>query len=263
MQTVILCGGMGTRLREETEFRPKPMVEIGGRPILWHIMKYYAHFGFKEFILALGYRGDVIRDYFINYKLRRHDFTIELETGRIDIHRRSDGEDWRVTLVETGDAAMTGARLKRIEPFLRGDRFFLTYGDGLSTIPIDRLLAFHRSHGGIGTVSGVLAPSRFGELAVEGRRVVRFSEKPRIPSRYVCGGFYVFERRFLREVSADDSCILERDPLERMAASRELFVYLHDGFWHSMDTYRDYLFLNEMWQRHERPWALWEGEEDG
>jgi len=258
MQTVILCGGLGTRLRAETEFRPKPMVEIGGKPILWHIMKGYAHYGYREFVLALGYRGDDIRDYFLNYKLRSHDFSIELSSGSVEIHDQEGAEDWRITLVETGAESMTGARLARLERYLTGDDFMLTYGDGLSTIPIPELVQFHRDHGKLGTVSGVLATSRFGELTHRGSSVVRFSEKPQETTRYVCGGFFVFKRRFLDYLSQENSCVLEQEPLERLTADNQLQVYLHDGFWASMDTYRDYLHLNERWRDHNRPWAVWQ-----
>ncbi len=259
VQTVILCGGRGTRLREETEFRPKPMVEIAGRPILWHIMKYYAHFGYRDFILAVGYRGDMIRDYFLHYKVRNHDFTVDLETGDVEIHPRDEvSEHWRVTIVETGSEAMTGSRLKQVGRYIRSSDFMLTYGDGLSDIPIPELVAFHRSHGRTGTVSGVLAPSRFGELTLDGHRVVAFSEKPRETSRFVCGGFYVFKRDFLETLDEDPGCVLEKEPLERLATSGQLMVYLHKGYWQSMDTYRDYLQLNSAWKRGHRPWAVWE-----
>lgn len=258
MQTVILCGGRGTRLREETEFRPKPMVEIGGRPILWHIMKYYASFGFKDFILALGYRGDQIRDYFLHYKLRNRDFTIELNSGHIEVHAQSDLEDWRVTLVETGPETQTGGRLKQCARFLRDDDFFFTYGDGLSDIPLDQLLHFHRAHGRLATLSGVLAPSRFGELSLEGDRVRQFSEKPQESARFVSGGFFVFKRGMLDTLENSPDTVLERAPLEHLAQQDELRVFRHTGYWGSMDTYRDYLQLNEQWARGERPWARWE-----
>lgn len=259
MQTVILCGGRGTRLREETEFRPKPMVEIGGRPILWHIMKYYASFGFKDFILALGYRGDQIRDYFLHYKLRHRDFTIQLDTGHLEIHAQGAQEDWRVTLVETGLETQTGARLKQCGRYLQDRDFFCTYGDGLSDIPLDSLLRFHQSHGRQGTLSGVLAPSRFGELALDGDRIKQFAEKPQESTRFVSGGFFVFQRTLLDALDSSPDCILERGPLESLATRDQLRVYRHSGFWGSMDTYRDYLQLNEQWARGERPWARWEG----
>lgn len=257
LQTVILCGGRGTRLREETEFRPKPMVEIGGRPILWHIMKYYASFGHKHFILALGYKGDIIRDYFLNYKLRNHDFTVDLGSGGLEIHSQGEREDWKVTLVETGDLTMTGARLKRCERYLTGDHFLCTYGDGLSNIPLDTLIQFHYEHGCLGTLSGVLAPSRFGELTLEGDTALSFSEKPVELARLVSGGFFVFRRGMLQYLDDDPTCTLERTPLERLAQESQLKVFRHDGFWASMDTYRDYLHLNEQWDRGDRPWARW------
>jgi len=258
MKVLILCGGKGTRIKEETEYKPKPMVQIGGRPILWHIMKTYARHGFTEFVLALGFKGSVIKDYFLNYECYNSDFSITLGRDRdITLHGSSGEAGWRVTMVDTGEEAMTGARVKRCERYLDGDEFMMTYGDGLTDLPIDRLLAFHRSHGKIGTITGVNPPSRFGEMVVDGKTVTEFREKPITGGSRgdINGGFMAFRRGFLDYVSADGDCVLEREPLEKLAADRQLMVYHHDGFWHCMDTYRDYLFLNQMWQ--ENPlWAV-------
>lgn len=258
MQTLILCGGRGTRLREETEFRPKPMVEVGGRPILWHIMKYYASFGFKDFVLALGYKGEQIRDYFLHYAWRTRAVSVSLKTGTVDVHDPECLEDWTVTLVDTGQDTMTGARVLRCAPYLRGPRFFLTYGDGLSDVPLDALLAFHQAHGRIGTLCGMLEPSRFGELTLDEDRVLEFSEKPLVASRYISGGYFVFQRALLEFLEPSPSCTLERAPLERLASSDQLRAYRHNGFFASMDTWRDWQALNERWARGDRPWARWE-----
>lgn len=258
MQTLILCGGKGTRLREETEFRPKPMVEIGGRPILWHIMKYYASFGFKDFVLALGYKGEQIRDYFLHYAWRTHTVSVELKSGSVQVHDPGHLEDWKVTLVDTGQETMTGSRVRACAPFLRDEDFFLTYGDGLSTVPLDALLQFHRAHGRIGTLSGMLEPSRYGELTLNGTQVLQFSEKPLEASRYISGGFFVFQKRLLEWLEPGPGCTLERTPLEKLAQADQLQVFRHEGFFASMDTWRDWQALNQRWTRGDRPWARWE-----
>lgn len=255
---VILCGGMGTRLREETEYKPKPMVEIGGRPIVWHIMKHYAQSGYKRFILALGYKGQYIREYFLNYRLFNSDFTVHLgDHDAVKIHNARDVDDWQITLVETGQNAMTGARVKRCSPYLEADRFLLTYGDGVSNVDIQAEMEFHLKHGKIGTVTGVRPSSRFGELVSMDGRVVEFSEKPQIQEGLINGGFFIFEKRFLSYLSSGEGCVLEKDPLERLAKDSELMVYRHDGFWQCMDTYRDYQMLNGLWDRGEAAWKTW------
>jgi glucose-1-phosphate cytidylyltransferase len=249
---------MGTRLREETEYRPKPMVEIGGRPILWHIMKGYAHHGFKHFILCLGYKGDSIKQYFLNYQTLNSDFTIRLgEDQRPDLHRSGPAEDWTVTLVDTGQTTLTGARVKRIEPYVKSDTFMLTYGDGVADVDIRRLYEFHHSHGRIGTVTGVRPYSRFGELVVGDGQVQRFSEKPQVDEGIVNGGFFVFNRKFFDYLSPDESCVLEHSPLENLSRDGQLMVYQHTGFWQCMDTYRDFLALNEMWNKNPA-WKIWD-----
>jgi glucose-1-phosphate cytidylyltransferase len=254
---VILCGGKGTRLREETEYRPKPMVEIGGRPILWHIMKLYAAAGFTDFVICLGYRGEVVKEYFLNYEAMNTDFTLELgQAASIVYHDRHLERGWRVTLADTGLDVMTGARIKRVARHLQADSFMLTYGDGVADIDIGRLLAHHRESGAIGTVTGVRPTARFGELVTDGARVVEFSEKRQIHEGLINGGFFVFQRAFLDYLSDDPDCVLERAPLERLTERRELAVYRHGGFWQCMDTYRDYQYLNDLWDRGEAPWKL-------
>ncbi|HZL99550.1 MAG TPA: glucose-1-phosphate cytidylyltransferase [Planctomycetota bacterium] len=263
MKVVVLCGGLGTRLREETEYRPKPMVTIGEHPVLWHIMKLYSHHGFRDFVLCLGYKGEMIKEYFFNYEMLNNNFTIELGgprgAPRIEYHDRLPETGWRVTLADTGQTAMTGARLYRVARFLDGDRFMLTYGDGVSDLDLSRVLAYHRSHGRIGTVTGVHPPSRFGELIVDGSERVRaFSEKPQVTESYINGGFFVFERAFLDYLEDGDDCVLERTPLERLARDGELMTYIHDGFWACMDTYRDFKALNEIWSAGRAPWRVWD-----
>lgn len=258
MQVVILCGGQGTRLREETEFRPKPLVEIGGRPILWHIMKGYAHYGFTNFVLCLGYRGNMIKDYFLNYDTVATDFTISLGRQRqLTYHNQHGEQDYQVTLVDTGLESMTGARIKRVAPFLRDDVFAATYGDGVSDVNIAALLEFHRAHGRKATVTAVRPNSRYGVLALgsEGR-VVEFCEKPQSDG-WVNAGFFIFNREVLDYFSADPACTLEREPLERLAAEGELVAYRHQGFFFSMDTYREFVRLNELYRAGDAPWAVW------
>lgn len=256
VKVVILCGGAGTRLREQTEFMPKPLVKIGDKPILWHIMKIYAHYGFEDFVLCLGYRGEVIKQYFYEYKMLNCDFTINLGNGDIVIADPVH-EDWNITLAQTGVDAMTGSRVKKIEKYIDGSLFMLTYGDGLANMNIKELLEFHRSQGKIGTVTGVHPSSRFGELVIENERVVDFLEKPQVQNGLVNGGFFVFDRRFFGYLPDDDSCVLEKEPLERLAADGELCVYKHTGFWACMDTQRDFQLLNNIWNSEVPPWKVW------
>ena len=258
MQVFILCGGMGTRLREETDRKPKPMVEVGGRPLLWHLMKWYATQGHTDFVLCLGYRGESIKDYFLQYEAFHSDLTVELgRPGAVTYHRRHGETSWKVTLADTGLETMTGGRLARAARYLEGDTFMLTYGDGLSDVDLDALLRFHRSHGKAATVTGVRPQSRFGELIVEGSRVAEFSEKPLVGQGSINGGFFVFERRFLDYVSPDADCILERGPLESAARDGELMMYDHGGFWQCMDTYRDMQLLQRIWESGQVPWKTW------
>ncbi len=251
---VILAGGQGTRLREETAFRPKPMVEICVRPIHWHIMKTYDHYGYKRFILPVGYLGDIIKDYFLSYANRHADFTVHTLSGKL---RRLDRppESWEVTVVQTGMDTMTGGRVKRLAPLLRG-RFMVTYGDGVADVPIDRLIAFHEQHGRLATVTAVRPPSRFGALELDGDRVAQFSEKPQTDAGWINGGFFVFEQQVLDYLGGDET-VLEREPLEQLAAAGQLMAFRHDGFWEPMDTERDRTNLVSLWAGGRAPWKVW------
>lgn len=260
MKVVILCGGQGTRLREQTEVLPKPMVEIGGRPILWHIMKTYAHYGVNEFVLCLGYKGHIIKDYFANYELRTNDFTVEIgKKSSIEVHKQNGEAGWKVTLVDTGEGAMTGARVFRIRDYLKNEPFCLTYGDGLGSVDIAGLLQFHKEHGKMATVTGVRPPGRFGELEIEGERVVAFAEKPQVGESFINGGFFVLEPLFIdRYLSNDEDLTLEREPLQNVAADGELMVFPHTGFWQPMDTFREWKMLEDMWDNGKAEWKVWE-----
>jgi len=255
---VILAGGQGTRLREETEYRPKPMVNIGPWPILWHIMKSYSAYGHNNFVVCLGYKGEMIKDYFLNYRLMANDFTLSLDHRKVQIHNERLKESrWKITLADTGLKAMTGSRIKQIEPYVKGDLFLLTYGDGVANVNMKDLIKFHRSHGKIATVSGVMPPSRFGELIVKGDRVIEFGEKPQTHEGVINGGYFVLDRRVFDYLSTDDDCIFERKPLEKLAQQGQLMMYPHKGFWQCMDTLRDMQLLNELWERGEAPWKVW------
>jgi glucose-1-phosphate cytidylyltransferase len=261
MKTIILCGGQGTRLREETEYRPKPLVDVGGRPILWHIMKTYAHYGFRDFVLCLGYRGHMIKEYFLNYEAMNNDFTICLGTrNSISYHDAHEEQNFHVTLADTGLESMTGARVKRVERYIDDDLFMVTYGDGLSDLDLGQLVQFHRQHGRLATITTVRPISRFGilELSDEGQ-VKDFTEKPQI-NGWASAGFFVFNRRVLEYLSSDSGCMLEREPMEKLASDGELMAYRHDGFFYAMDTYREYLYLNDLWNRGQAPWAVWRNE---
>jgi len=259
-KVVILCGGKGTRIREETEFRPKPMVEIGHKPLLWHIMKIYGFYGFTDFILCLGYKGELIKEYFLNYELMNSDFTIELgqNHNNIRIHDSPARDQWRVTLADTGSAAMTGARLKKIEPYIDTDTFLMTYGDGVANIDLHKLCAFHRSHERTATITGVRPPSRFGELVIQGNEVTEFSEKPQIREGYINGGFFVLNRKVFDYLDDDENCIFEKEPLEKLASDNELRVFFHSDYWHCMDTLRDLEVLEKEWQQKNPSWKVWE-----
>ena len=258
MKVVILCGGMGTRLKEETEYKPKPMVKIGDKPILWHIMKLYAHYGIKDFVLSLGYKGEMIKEYFYNYEILSNDFTIELGNKRnIEIHSNNVEKDWRITLVDTGDKSLKGARLKRVEKYINDDEFMMTYGDGITDVDINSLLAFHRSHGKLATVTGINSASRFGELKIKGNQVGSFSEKPKNSGGLINGGFFVFNSGIFDYLSEDENCDLEIGPLEKIAAEGQLMVYKHRGFWVCMDTIRDMEYLNKLWVESKAEWKVW------
>jgi len=258
MKIVILCGGRGARLREETEFKPKPMVDIGGRPVLWHIMKIYAHYGFKDFVLCLGYKGEMIKEYFLNYEAMNNDFTIQLgNQHQIQFESRHLEDGWSVTLADTGDSAMTGARIKRIERYIDSEDFMVTYGDGVADIKIDELLRFHRKHKKVATLTGVRPLSRFGEILTDGDTVKEFREKPQSSTGYISGGFFVFNRQIFDCISDDDNCVLEKDALEQLALQKRLAIFPHTGFWQCIDTYRDYKYLQELWHNGDTPWMVW------
>lgn len=254
MKVILLAGGFGTRLSEYTDVIPKPMVPVGGKPILWHIMQTYAKFGHKDFYVALGYKAEVIKDYFLNYRALNADFTVDLATGNVSSHQ-VDAVDWKVTLVNTGMESMTGGRVKRMQSFIGNETCMLTYGDGVADIDLDRLLAFHRSHGKMVTVSAVRPAARFGELEMDGGRVTSFKEKPQLHEGWINGGYFVFEPAFF-DLIAGDSTLLEREPLERATLAGELMAYHHDGFWHCMDTKRDHDLLESIWSSGSAPWAV-------
>jgi glucose-1-phosphate cytidylyltransferase len=256
-KVVILCGGLGTRLREETEFRPKPMIEIGGRPILWHIMKLFAFHGMTDFVLCIGYRGQVIKDYFLNYEPWNSDFTVILgNQSPAKFHSSHLEVGWQITVVDTGPETGTGGRVKRVEPYLDGDPFVVTYGDGVADIDVSGLLAFHKEHGKIATVTTTRPHARFGVVDVDHDNVVRrFREKPQ-SEEWVNSGFFVFNREFLDLL--EPNSVLEREPLEMLARDGQLVAYQHRGFFRPMDTHREFLLLNELWANGHAPWAVWE-----
>ncbi len=256
MKTVILAGGLGTRLSEETQIKPKPMVEVGEMPILQHIMKIYAHAGYDEFMVALGYKGDVIKNYFSQFLMRNSDLVVDLKSGTNEILNKPT-EDFKVHLIDTGMNSMTGGRVYRLKEYLKNDQtFMLTYGDGVANIDIKTLVEFHKSHGKIGTVTAVRPPARFGALQFEGDQVVDFHEKPQVGEGWINGGFFVFEKEFLDYLHSEGD-ILEREPLEKLAKDGQLMAYKHGDFWHPMDTLRDKNFLNDLWTTGEAPWKLW------
>lgn len=258
MKTIILCGGKGMRLREETEYKPKPMVEIGGKPILWHIMKHYSHHGFNEFILALGYKGDIIRDYFLNYYKYNRDFTVDLSTGDVEILNSGTKDNWKVTLVETGDDSMTGYRVKLAGKYIHEDRFMLTYGDAVANVDLHELVRFHESVGTMGTVTGVYPASRFGDLETDGDKVNVFKQQliDTEEKEPINGGYFVFKKDFLDYIPNNPSVDLEKKPFENIVDQGQLSIYRHKGFWQCMDTYRDNLQLNKMWKEG-APWKIW------
>jgi glucose-1-phosphate cytidylyltransferase len=259
MKIVILCGGQGTRIRDVAADLPKPMISIGRYPILWHIMKGYAQWGHKDFVLCLGYQGVVIKDFFINYQVRTSDVTITLGSqAQVQCLNRHGEEDWRVTLAETGLNAMTGARVWRIRRYVESDEhFMLTYGDGVGNVDIQALLDFHKRHGKVLTLTGMRPPGRFGELELDGDRVIGFNEKPQATAGMISGGFFVCSRRLFEYMDDRESLMLETEPMQRLVREGELMVYRHDGFWHPMDTYRDYKLLNELWDSGNAPWKIW------
>jgi len=255
MKVVILAGGLGSRLAEETELKPKPMVEIGERPLLWHIMKIYAHYGFTEFFIALGYKGEMIKRYFLDYFSLNGNMTLQLSSGQVNKYTNRC-EDWTVHLMDTGIDTLTGGRLKRLEPYLRDDTFMLTYGDGVSNVDLHRLLQFHHEHNCIATVTAVRPPARFGEIIFENDLVTSFEEKPQIGEGWINGGYFVFEQAIFNYLDGDQTN-LEADALPRLAADHQLSAYRHGGFWQCMDTLREKRLLENLWHN-EKPWKVWE-----
>jgi len=259
MKTVILCGGFGTRIRNVTEDIPKPMIPIGGSPILWHLMKYYAHGGYKEFILCLGHKGHLIKDFFLNYEAHSRDFTLTLGRNKSaayhDPHKESG---WKITFADTGLNAQTGARIKRVQKYLKGEEnFMLTYGDGVGNIDLEKLVKFHLSHKKILTVSGVRPPGRFGELRVDSnKRVTEFNEKPQAAAGRISGGFFVCRKELFDYVDDREDLVFEQEPAKELVKKGQMMMYEHDGFWQPMDTYRDHLLLNSLYERGEAPWVV-------
>ena len=255
---IILCGGQGTRMGASTDSIPKPMIRVGGKAILWHIMKHYGFYGHQNFILTLGHLGDQIKQYFANYEILNNDFTVKLgNMAEFSIHEHHAEQGWNVTLADTGLQTLKGGRIKRVEQYIENDRFMLTYGDGVSDVNIGALLDFHMQHGKTGTVTGVFPPSRFGELFTDGDRVTEFSEKPQVTSGMINGGFFIFERKILDYLSTAEDCDFEFGPLQKLASEGELMVYTHSGFWACMDTPRDRKHLERMWESGKAPWKTW------
>jgi len=252
MKVIILAGGFGTRLSEYTESIPKPMVPVGGKPILWHVMQRYAYYGHKDFYIALGYKAETIKEYFLKFSSINSDFSINLNSGKLDIHN-SNGLDWRVTLVDTGQDSMTGGRVKQMQPYIGNESFMVTYGDGVANIDIDALEKFHQDHGKLVTVTAVHPVARFGELEIEGECVKSFQEKPQVTRGWINGGFFICQPEFCNLIN-NDSTILEREPLESVANQGELMAYKHHGFWQCMDTKRDKDLLENLWSKNQAPW---------
>lgn len=255
MKAVILAGGLGTRISEESHLKPKPMIEVGGKPIIWHIMKIYSHFGIHDFVICLGYKGYLLKEYFANYFLHMSDVTFDMAQNRMQIHGQY-AEPWRVTLVDTGESTMTGGRLKRVRKYLGEETFCMTYGDGVANIDIAALLAFHRNHGKQATVTAVQPPGRFGALEIEGAQVRSFQEKPHGDGGWINGGFFVLEPSVLDAIEGD-ATIWEQEPMRQLAQHHELMSYFHHGFWQPMDTLREKNLLEELWQSGQAPWKIW------
>jgi len=256
MKVGILAGGVGSRLAEETESKPKPMVEIGGKPILWHIMKHYSHYGFDQFAIGLGYKGECIKRYMIDYHSLSGNLTVNCRNGEVSAENRDHVEDWTVELVDTGQTTATGGRIKRLAPYLGNETFMLTWGDGVSNVDLRKLLEFHRSHGCLATITAVRPPARFGKLTLEKNRVVDFSEKPQLDEGWINGAFFVLEPQVFDYIDGDDTQ-WEKEPLERLARDGQLMAYKHDSFWQCMDTLRDRVLLENLWQSGNASWKTW------
>lgn len=258
MKTVILAGGYGTRIRDVSADIPKPMIPIGEHPILWHIMKYYSSFDLNEFVLCLGHKGNVIKDYFLEYKKNRSDITLDLASGNFSVESNQELESWHITFAETGKSTMTGARVKAVQKYIGEDELFLlTYGDGVGNIDIDELISFHKSHGKLMTVTAVHPPARFGLLDIKNDQVTGFNEKPQSSEGWISAGYFVCSREIFSYLNDDPSLILERGPIENLAKDGQLMAYQHNGFWHPMDTSREYQLLNELWDQKKAPWGIW------
>lgn len=256
MKTVILAGGFGTRIRDVTDDIPKPMIPIGRYPIIWHIMKQYGHYGFKDFVLCLGHKGEIIKDYFLNYHHLKNDFTLDLKNNLIENHTAQHTiENWKITFSDTGEHALTGARIFRIKQYVEKDDYFLlTYGDGVSNLNIKKLVDFHRSHGKLMTVTGAHPPGRFGELELDENLVVGFNEKPQVSDGWISAGFFVCSRKVLDYLTPNEDLVFEKEPIMNLVKDKQLMVFRHGGFWHPMDTSRDYHFLNKLWNKNIAPW---------
>jgi glucose-1-phosphate cytidylyltransferase len=255
MKVVLLAGGLGTRISEESHLRPKPMIEIGGKPILWHIMKIYSHYGLNEFVVCCGYKGYMIKEYFANYFLHMSDVTFDMKNNKMEIHQNSS-EPWKVTLVDTGESTMTGGRIKRIKEYLDNDDFCLTYGDGVADINIPELLKFHKSHGGLATLTATQPPGRFGALSIQGTQVKSFQEKPVGDRNWINGGFFVLNKKVIELIEGDQTT-WEQGPVETLSRQNQMHAYFHNGFWRPMDTLRDKTYLEELWQQGKAPWKVW------
>jgi glucose-1-phosphate cytidylyltransferase len=257
MKTLILAGGVGSRLSEETDIRPKPMVEIGHRPILWHILKIYAHFGYNDFLIALGYKGEHIKRYMADYASLSTNLTVDLKAGTVEAHSPDgDAEDWTVGLIDTGRHTETGGRMLKIAPYLDGETFMMTFGDGVSDVDIRKLVDFHRSHGKLATLTAVRPPARFGHVELDGEQVAEFSEKPQVGEGWINGGFFVLERAVLDYIDGEETHF-QKEPLERLAQDGQLMAYRHTSFWQCMDTLRDKILLQQLWDSEEAPWKVW------
>lgn len=255
MKAVILAGGFGTRISEESHLRPKPMIEIGGKPILWHIMKIYSHYGINDFVICLGYKGYMIKEYFANYFLHMSDVTFDMSSNQMHVHHKS-AEPWKVTLVDTGESSMTGGRLRRVREYLDDDAFCFTYGDGVADVDIGKLVEFHRTHGKLATVTAIQPPGRYGALAMDGDAVLGFQEKPKGDGGWINGGFFVLSPKVLDYIDSDDST-WEQEPLITLAEQGQLLAYKHEGFWQAMDTLREKNLLEDLWQSKTAPWKVW------
>ncbi len=258
MKTVILAGGYGTRIRDVADDIPKPMISLGNHPILWHIMKQYSHFDFRDFVLCLGYKSEIIKDYFINYHKRKNDFTLNLKTNFLESHGDQAVEDWKITFAETGIDSLTGARIYRAKQYIEKDEYFmLAYGDSVSDIDIKQLVKYHKSHGKLMTVTGARPPGRFGELELNGNQVVGFNEKPQVTEGWISAGFFVCSRQVLDYLTPNEDLTFEKEPINNLVKDDQLMVFKHESFWHPMDTSRDFHLLKQLWEKNKAPWKIW------